>query len=372
MANTKKEFDYYAFISYKREDKKWAEWLQKKLDNYSIPSSIGRANPSLPKKLFPIFKDTTDILPNPLEQEIKNNLERSKYLIVICSPQATKSKWVGFEIEYFISLGRADKVILFIVEGEPYSNNPQTECIHPAIKKLLPEMLGVNVNEEGKSRAFIQVVARMLEVRFDQLWQRQRRRIIRNRVMSILSATMVVALCFYIWLVNQPFDTMLTLNETTEHNSDLPFRNGVLSLVIDGDTISNPIGGYSEAIRINNIAGKYKGKEVKLLFAMRGYTAIDSAVVLSGAMQINIQRDATWSLLAGVVFDENGMAINGVAIVLDNGLRSVSNEYGEFKINIPLSKQKLYYDVKFIKEGYNTRIFKESLISSEWRVILQR
>ena len=30
-------FEYYAFISYKREDEKWAKWLQNKLEGYRLP-----------------------------------------------------------------------------------------------------------------------------------------------------------------------------------------------------------------------------------------------------------------------------------------------------------------------------------------------
>ena len=32
--------EYYAFISYKREDEKWAKWLQHKLEHYKFPTSL--------------------------------------------------------------------------------------------------------------------------------------------------------------------------------------------------------------------------------------------------------------------------------------------------------------------------------------------
>lgn len=31
-------FAYIAFISYKREDKKWAQWLHRKLEHYKLPN----------------------------------------------------------------------------------------------------------------------------------------------------------------------------------------------------------------------------------------------------------------------------------------------------------------------------------------------
>ena len=44
------EKEYYAFISYKREDEKWAKWLQQKLEHYKLPSNLnGRTD--LPREI---------------------------------------------------------------------------------------------------------------------------------------------------------------------------------------------------------------------------------------------------------------------------------------------------------------------------------
>lgn len=45
--NNQSEYTYYAFISYKREDEKWAKWLQKKLESYGFPVALRKDNPSL-------------------------------------------------------------------------------------------------------------------------------------------------------------------------------------------------------------------------------------------------------------------------------------------------------------------------------------
>ena len=43
---------YFAFISYKREDAKWADWLQHELEHYRLPSNLnGRED--LPKSIRP-------------------------------------------------------------------------------------------------------------------------------------------------------------------------------------------------------------------------------------------------------------------------------------------------------------------------------
>lgn len=97
------EYKYYAFISYKSEDVKWAKWLQKKIERYSLPVALQKKN-KVPKKLSPIFRDGTDILPRELKKEIREKLEQSRYLIVLCSPRSASSEYVGEEIDFFLQI----------------------------------------------------------------------------------------------------------------------------------------------------------------------------------------------------------------------------------------------------------------------------
>jgi len=74
MMNTDKGKEYFAFISYKREDEKWAKWLQHKLEHYHLPSNVRKANESLPKSIRPIFKDTSELSAGVLADEIHEAL----------------------------------------------------------------------------------------------------------------------------------------------------------------------------------------------------------------------------------------------------------------------------------------------------------
>lgn len=168
--------EYYAFISYKREDEKWAKWLQYKLEHYRFPTNLnGRTN--LPKNIRPTFRDVTDLNPGLLAEEINNALCNSEWLIVICSPRSAKSPWVCKEAQTFIDLGRADHIIPFVIEGNPFSKDAATECYPEALLNLTGsnELLAANTNEMGRDAAAIKVVARMFNLRFDMLWQRHER-----------------------------------------------------------------------------------------------------------------------------------------------------------------------------------------------------
>lgn len=199
-----KDYKYFAFISYKREDEKIARWLQKKLEHYKLPNSIRKDNSYLPKIIRPIFKDTTDLSGGVLEKAIKNALSSSKYLIVICSPRAAQSLWVCKEVQEFIESGREEYIIPFIIDGEPHSTDSSKECFPSGLRELSGsrELLGISIHEMGREAAVIKVVARMFDLRFDELWRRfERSKKVKRFVGFILLACiLLITQCIYTYV----------------------------------------------------------------------------------------------------------------------------------------------------------------------------
>ena len=164
----KQDKEYFAFISYKSEDVEWATWLQHELEHYHLPASFnGRTD--VPQELRPVFRDIDELSAGNLPEQIKQALANSQNLIVICSPQAAQSPWVNQEVETFIALGRTNRIFPFIVEG-----NSPSEFFPPALLNLPKdeERLGGDVSKKGRDAAFVKVVAGMLGVGFDTLWNR--------------------------------------------------------------------------------------------------------------------------------------------------------------------------------------------------------
>lgn len=179
--------EYYAFISYKREDEKWAKWLQHRLEHYKLPSNLnGRTD--LPREIRPIFRDTSELNPGNLPQQIYNALSASRHLIVICSPYSAQSEWVNKEVETFIAMGKQDCIIPFIIDGRPYADTPTEECFPPAIRSIPKEqeILGANITEMGRDAAAVKTVAQMFGVRFDTLWKRYEREQKKKRMTFII------------------------------------------------------------------------------------------------------------------------------------------------------------------------------------------
>ena len=191
------EKEYFAFISYKREDEKWAKWLANELEHYHLPTtSNGKI---MPKNLRPIFRDVDELSAGNLPEQIFHALSISKNLIVICSPRSAKSKWGNKEVEDFIKIkgGKVDNIYPFIIEGVPSSTIEDKECLPEKLRNLpdKDERLGGDINEQGgRNAAIVKIIAGMLGLGFDYLWQKNEREQ-RKRRNWLITAVIVAFLC---------------------------------------------------------------------------------------------------------------------------------------------------------------------------------
>jgi hypothetical protein len=176
---------YRAFISYSQQDKVWGKRLHGWLETYRVPLG-GVVDIQLPPRLGRFFRDDEDMAAAAsIADQVSAAIEDAESLIVICSPRSAQSKWVNSEIHHFRRTGRGRKVFAFIIDGVPNSGDPETECFPPALRAAgdpddpdaLPiEPLGLDVRKDGKAKACARLAAGLLDVDFDDLWQRDRRR----------------------------------------------------------------------------------------------------------------------------------------------------------------------------------------------------
>ena len=168
-------FSYYAFISYNEKDEKWAKWLQWKLEHYRIPTKARNEHNDIPKRIRPVFWYKNDLAGAHLNGSIQKELKRSQYMIVICSRNSAQSDWVNDEVSFFKDeLGRGDKIIPFVVDGDINSTDPHKECLPLAIRHLprTKELRCVDVREYGRSKALVNIVSTLFDIRFNILWNR--------------------------------------------------------------------------------------------------------------------------------------------------------------------------------------------------------
>jgi len=201
---------YKAFISYSHRDRDWSTWIQRALEGYRVPKRLvgskGEFGP-VPQRLTPVFRDREDLpSASDLTAKVKEALESSDSLIVICSPAAARSKWVNEEIRQFRSLGRGDRILALIVDGDPQPDDPEQQCFPQALTVnadgSVCEPLAADARKwaDGKLLAKLKIVAGVLGIRLDELRRRNMQRSRRNwtlvgvfaLAMVLLTATLVV------------------------------------------------------------------------------------------------------------------------------------------------------------------------------------
>ena len=191
---------YTAFISYRHKlpDEAIGKKLHTVIENYSIPRDI-RAS-SGRRKMGRVFRDQEELpLSADLGGDIKAALERSEWLVAVCSPEYLRSKWCMTEIDYFISLGRRDRILAILVDGEPETAFPQQLCFAQvdgrtvAVEPLAADVRGTSLSASLKKlkREALRILAPILNVTYDKLRQRARRRQIR---IAAASAAAVIAI----------------------------------------------------------------------------------------------------------------------------------------------------------------------------------
>lgn len=370
---SQEQYTYYAFVSYRSSDEKWAKWLQEKIEGYRLPTTIQHENSDLPKsRLRPCFRYHTDIQPNELKTELRNKLEQSKYLLVICSPRSAQSPWVGAEIDTFVELGRRDRIIPVIVEGTPYSGDPKTECYNPSLLKHFPhsdnihedrEILGVNIHEEGsgsaymkRERAVMQIVSRMLNVSFDRIWQRQKRRIIRRTVYATLGAVLVLAALIAVWVMNQPFTSSVTLYEDTPAVEALPpMHDAVLTITLPDEQRTDTIRSFGQTSLFRYLPAKLKNQAVEVHIEAPDYLPLDTTVLLGETLSLPLRRDPiVYGALSAIVL-LNGEPAPRTAIQVE-AFDVTTDATGRFSLFVPLEQQRKSYRITLPSSSASTTL----------------
>ena len=133
-------FRYAGFISYAHADEAIAAKLHRALETYAIPKSLKPKENRA--KLSPIFRDTAELTAHhSLSEKIREGVQSSRFLIVLCSPAAKTSHWVNEEIRLFRSLHGEGSILCVLAEGTPETS------FSPALIEDGREPLAANLGE---------------------------------------------------------------------------------------------------------------------------------------------------------------------------------------------------------------------------------
>ncbi len=191
-------YRYRAFISYGHENRRAAGRLHRNLERYTIPARL--RTPDAPSNLRPIFLDRDFLGPSPdLSVSIREALEHSQTLIVICSPAAATSHWVAREVEYFVARHGPAAVLCFIVDGEPNATDPDREALPLPLQRgqCGRDVLAADArpSADGWRNAVLKIIAGLSGLTFADLANREQRRV-RRLGLTWAAAGVVLAAVF--------------------------------------------------------------------------------------------------------------------------------------------------------------------------------
>ncbi|MCK7593389.1 tetratricopeptide repeat protein [Pseudomarimonas salicorniae] len=203
---------YRAFLSYSHADEKPCARLHRRLERFRIPRALRGKNGAT--SLAPVFRDRDELgAAASLSTVIEEALDRSDALVVICSPRACRSPWVGEEIRHFRRRHPSRPVYAFVVAGDPGQDprrHPDTAAIPLALlladlerpEGPLVEPLAADARDEGDGfdAATLKLIAGLLGVGFDELRHREQTR--RQRRLALLTAAslaLTASFAFLAW-----------------------------------------------------------------------------------------------------------------------------------------------------------------------------
>lgn len=360
----------FAFISYNHKDVKHAQWLQKKLESYKLPAEIHNEFEDT-RFIRPVFRDQTDLNTGILANTLRDQLEDSKFLIVLCSPNSAQSEWVSKEVESFIKWGRLDCIIPLIVDGQPNCYNPDLECFPRYLREYTKEhpeaeLLGVSFAEVGKDKAFIRVVSKMLDVSFDTLWQRHERA---RRRRNILIATFTPIILFLLYWLIVPVRLSVTLHDADHHLPVAKSYDGSMGvLTING--VDHNLTSLDTTIHSGLLPGYRRLSTASVTFVPEGYYLSDSLQVKLGAgvgntCDLQLVRDDSFAHFEGHLYDAQSREPLAEAVLTLDGnplLSATTDAEGHFDIVIPVAEQTVSKHLHIQCAGYETIDFDDEVV----------
>lgn len=206
---------YDAFISYRHceLDQYVAVTLHKKLESFKLPKSVLSKVKGDKTKITRVFRDEDELpLSDNLSDPIDLALSNSEYLIVICTPRLSQSRWCLREIETFLKTHDRKHILLVLAEGEPDESFPEIlryedvevvdEDGNTHIERRDMEPLAADVRGDNKKEikraidgAIVKLAAAMFGLNYDDLKQRHREQKLR-KIFALWSAITVAILIF--------------------------------------------------------------------------------------------------------------------------------------------------------------------------------
>jgi hypothetical protein len=155
-------YKYDTFISYSHANAVLAEKISKRIRRYRAPKQS-----NLKKRHLTVFRDVERLTASSrLSEELKKNVQTSRTLILLASPDSAASEYVDDEVGIFLKNSSIDSVIIVLVEGE------FSESIPPNLANNIVEPLYIELHKtDNKSFRLetLRIIAALFGVDYAEL-----------------------------------------------------------------------------------------------------------------------------------------------------------------------------------------------------------
>lgn len=352
------KYNYYAFLSYCPEDAIVAEALRKKLESFWLPKGVYNECCSS-SRLSPIYKKETYEGNALLPDEVRDALNQSKCLLLLCSPESANSECVNREVELFIAEGRVKQIIPYIVNGIPMCEG-RRECFPPALRNYFKEnpsheLLGIDTQKISPKSALYSVASTLLDVPYNKLWNRLAHKN-RNRLIIALLLALVGFLGFYILAI--PYRISIILHDEVHNLPILKDASGYVgTVVINGVDI--PVSSFDTTIVSPPIPGYLRGKTASISFSATYYRSLNDTIELGYGWKsdydLYLKRDNEFEMFSGRVFDlDTNEPIPDAWVDVDQGRYwAMTDSAGYFVLKFTLEEQSEVKSLRINANGYS-------------------
>lgn len=197
---------YKAFISYSHADKKWGDWLHKKLETFRFPNAMVKQCGMDGNTLHPIFRDREELPGSAdLGAELNDYLAHSDALLVICSPRSAKSKWVDQEVVNFQHLSHGKPIVALLIDGQSNDELVRDSFnLPPEILKLKntqSELIRfVDATNSGRTiTTLLNVIHQLKSIALDDLQRLHKRKRATRWSLSTLLLAGLTVVSWFVW-----------------------------------------------------------------------------------------------------------------------------------------------------------------------------
>lgn len=320
--DNEQQYRYFAFISYRGTDVEIAKKLQKRFNNFKLPSTYVNPFDADNQRMQPVCRDRDNFVGGDVSAQINDAIDHSMYVVMVCTPNMTKhgdqENYVNDEIRHLIETNRIERLIPLVFDGRAYTPNDYRnaardirepfpdECLPFALREWMWQhndhdfTLNIfNIEEQGErdeDKMFLRCVATILAEEFTKLWDRfkieQRRRKRTIAISAVTAICLFVAAIIATISITQPIDVRVSVNEVSVHNDNLPpLKDAIVSITIDNETKKDTIESLDAEALFANIPRKAIGKQARLQVACDNWLSIDTTLMLTERVSLGIARD---------------------------------------------------------------------------------